>query len=260
MKKDAEDLYPAAIAGLLEGGRIGHTVICFESVGSTNSAASRLAGAGAREGTVLVAAEQTAGRGRNGRDWYSSNSGSLIFSMILRPARSAETLTALLALSVLRLLDGVCEGAMIKWPNDIWVGGRKIAGILAESKADSVVIGMGLDVNDDEGSFPGELADTAVSLRMLTGKTFDRGRLLAGLLREFTQSYEIWEREGFGSMSFEMERRMLWMGGEVTLDAGGEEVRGTVAGITADGYLRLETETGEKVYSSGDVSLRKDAV
>jgi BirA family biotin operon repressor/biotin-[acetyl-CoA-carboxylase] ligase len=94
---------------------------------------------------------------------------------------------------------------------------------------------------------------------MITGKIFDRGQLLAGLLREFTSSYETWEREGFGSMSFEMERRMMWVGGPVTLDAGGEEIRGILAGITADGYLRLETEEGEKVYSSGDVSLRKDA-
>ena len=259
MKKSVKDLHPAAIARLLGGERIGHTVICFESVGSTNSAASRIAEAGAREGTVIVAADQTAGRGRNGRDWYSSEGGSLVFSVILRPARSAETLTGLLALSTLRLLDGSCEGAMIKWPNDIWIGGRKIAGILAESKGENVVLGMGLDVNDDEGSFPGELAETAVSLRMITGKVFDRGQLLASLLTKFTQAYEIWERDGFGPMSFEMERRMLWMGSPVTLDARGEEITGIIAGITTDGYLRLETEEGEKVYSSGDVSLRKDA-
>ncbi len=253
------DLHPAAIAKLLGGERIGHTVICFESVDSTNSAASRIAEAGAREGTVIVAAEQTAGRGRKGRDWYSSEGGSLVFSVILRPARSSETLTALLALSTLRTLDGICDGAMIKWPNDIWIGGRKIAGILAESKGESVVIGMGLDVNDSEGSFPGALADTAVSLRMITGRRFDRGELLAGLLREFTSSYEIWERDGFGPMSFEMESRMLWKGEVVTLDAGGEKISGSIAGVTADGFLRLETEEGERVYSSGDVSLRKEA-
>ena len=252
------DLHPASIARLLDGGRIGHTVICFDTTGSTNSAASRMVEAGAREGTVVLAARQTAGRGRKGREWYSSEYGSLVFSVILTPARSGETLTALLALSALKILDRSCEGAMIKWPNDIWVGGRKIAGILAESKGESVVLGMGLDVNDDEDSFPGGLAGTAVSLRMLAGKRFDRGELLGSLLAEFTSMYETWERDGFGPVSFEMERRMLWMGSRVNLDAGAEEITGTISGITSDGYLRLETDVGEKVYSSGDVSLRKD--
>ena len=181
-----------------------------------------------------------------------------MFSVILRPSRRGETLTALLALSVLESLDRVCEGAMIKWPNDIWIGGRKIAGILAESKGESVVLGMGIDVNDDEGSFPVDLADIAVSLKMTAGRTFDRGELLAGLLRNLERHYEIWERDGFAPMSFEMERRMLWMGMPVEIDAGGERISGTISGITADGYLRLESEEGEKVYSSGDVSLRKD--
>ncbi len=252
------DLHPSAIADLCCCGRIGHTVVCFESVDSTNSVAARMAESGAREGTVVVAVNQTAGRGRKGRGWYSSMDASLVFSVILRPSRRGETLTALLALSALKIIDGYCEGAMIKWPNDIWIGGRKIAGILAESKGESVVLGMGLDINDDEGSFPSELVDTAVSLRMITGRIFDRGELLASLLGEFTRAYEIWERDGFAPMSFEMERRMLWMGLPVEIDAGGERISGTISGITADGYLRLESEEGEKVYSSGDVSLRKD--
>ena len=148
---------------------------------------------------------------------------------------------------------------MIKWPNDIWIGGRKAAGILAESKGESVVLGMGIDVNDDQGSFPGELAETAVSLRMAAGKRLDRGELLAGLLRNLERNYEIWERDGFGPMSFEMERRMLWMGMPVTIEEGAGTVSGVISGITVEGYLRLETEEGEKVYSSGDVSLWKEA-
>lgn len=253
-----KDIHPAAIARLSGGGRIGHTVVLFESVGSTNSAASRMADAGAREGTVVIAVRQTAGRGRKDRTWYSSPGGSLIFSVILRPRRSGETLTALLALSALEALDGICEGAMIKWPNDIWIGGKKVAGILAESKGECVVLGMGIDVNDPEGSFPGEIAGTAASLRMVSGKETGRGELLAGLLRNLERNYEIWERDGFGPMSFEMERRMLWMGMAVTVEEGTSAVSGTVSGITADGFLRLETQDGEKVYSSGDVSLRKD--
>ncbi len=252
------DLHPSRIARLCGGGRIGHTVVLFESVGSTNAAAAGMAEAGAREGTIVIAAEQTAGRGRKGRSWYSSPDSSLTFSIILRPPRSGETLTALLALSILESLDELCEGAKIKWPNDIWIDGRKVAGILAESKGESVVLGMGIDVNDDEGSFPVELAETAISLRMAAGKRFDRGELLAGLLRNLERSYEIWERDGFGPMSFEMERRMLWMGMPVEIEEGTGTVPGVISGITVDGYLRLETDEGEKVYSSGDVSLRKE--
>jgi BirA family biotin operon repressor/biotin-[acetyl-CoA-carboxylase] ligase len=216
-----------------------------------------MAEAGAREGTVAVAARQTAGRGRKGRAWYSSPDGSLVFSVILRPSRSGETLTALLALSAIESLDAVCGGAMIKWPNDIWIDGRKVAGILAESKGESIVLGMGIDVNDVEDSFPAELAGTAASIRMAAGRELDRGGLLAGILRTLGRNYEIWERDGFAPMSFEMERRMLWMGMPVTIEEGAGTVSGIVSGITADGYLRLETDEGEKVYSSGDVSLRK---
>ena len=253
---DVTDIHPAAIARLCDGERIGHTVVCFESVDSTNTAAARMADAGAREGTIVVAARQMAGRGRKGRSWFSSPAGSLVFSVILRPARSGETLTALLALSALETLDGLCGGASIKWPNDIWIGGRKIAGILAESKGDSVVLGMGIDVNDEEGSFPPDLRETAVSLRMITGRVFDRGELLAGVLRNLDRAYEIWERDGFGPMAFEMERRMLWTGMPVMLDAGGKTVEGVLTGINADGYLRLERDGAEGVYSSGDLSLR----
>jgi BirA family biotin operon repressor/biotin-[acetyl-CoA-carboxylase] ligase len=257
--KGVRDLHPASIARLCGGARAGHTVVCLESVGSTNEAAALMASAGAPEGMVVVAARQTAGRGRKGREWYSSAGGSLLFSLVLRPARSGETLTALLALSALRALDGLCAGAMIKWPNDIWIGERKVAGILAESRGESVVLGMGIDVNDEAGSFPPDLEETAVSLRIVTGRKLDRGELLASLLGIFSDEYEIWERDGFGPMSFEMERRLLWKGSPVLLDAGAETVPGVLSGITANGYLRLETPEGERVYSSGDVSLRKGA-
>jgi BirA family biotin operon repressor/biotin-[acetyl-CoA-carboxylase] ligase len=253
----AGDLHPARVSALC-GGRFGRTVVCFDSVGSTNTAAARLAEAGAPEGTVVIASDQTAGRGRGGRSWYSSEGGSLVFSVILRPSRSGETITALLALSALKVLDRLVDGAMLKWPNDIWVGHRKIAGILAESRARCVVVGMGLDVNDEEGSFPEELDGVAVSLRMLTGGALDRGEILSGILDTFSEDYGMWEREGFGPASLEMKRRMLWIGENVTLDSGAGMISGRLAGITSEGYLRLDTEEGEGVYSSGDLSLRKE--
>jgi BirA family biotin operon repressor/biotin-[acetyl-CoA-carboxylase] ligase len=251
----ALDLHPALIGRLCKGGRIGHTVICLDTVDSTNTAAARFASAGAGEGTVIVAARQVAGKGRMGRSWFSNPSGSLVFSVILRPARSGETLTALLALSAVRILDRSCSDVSVKWPNDIWIGGRKIAGILAEARRDSVVLGMGINVNDAEASFPADLRETAVSLRMLTGRRFVRGQLLADILRDLADAYGIWERDGFGSMSLEMDRRMLWKGMPVRLHADGGAVEGVLAGVTSDGYLRLDTDGIERVYSSGDLSL-----
>jgi BirA family biotin operon repressor/biotin-[acetyl-CoA-carboxylase] ligase len=249
------DLHPASIVRMCEGTRIGHTVVCCESVGSTNDEAARMAAAGAREGTVVIAARQTAGRGRKGRAWFSSPDGSLVFSMILRPSRSGETLTALLALATLEVLDDHCGGVSLKWPNDIWIGGRKIAGILAEARGESMVLGMGIDVNEERDSFPAGLRGTAVSVRMIAGETFDRGELLAAVLRSFERAYLVWEREGFGPMSFEMGRRMLWTGRQVLLETEGGTVEGVLSGLTSDGYLRLEVDGKESVYSSGDLSL-----
>ncbi len=234
-------------------------VVCYESVDSTNSAASLLARAGAVEGTVVLAAEQTAGRGRKGREWYSGGDGSLVFSLVLRPSRSGETLTSLLALCALRVLDGIRPGAKMKWPNDIWIDGRKVAGILAESAGEAVVLGMGMNVNDEAGSFPGRLEGTAVSLRMTTGRTFDRGRLLASILGEFSRAYPGWRRKGFAPLREEMQERMLWIGMPVAVETDGDAVSGVMAGVTADGFLRLETEEGEKVFAAGDVSLRKES-
>jgi len=251
MDRSVPDLHPAAIAAS-SSGTIGHTVVVFESVGSTNSAAAAMAGAGAAEGTVVAAAEQSAGRGRKGRSWYSSPTGSLVFSIILRPRRSGETLTSLLSVSAAAAIGEIWDDIDIKWPNDLWSGGRKLGGVLAEAKGDACIIGMGLDVNEE--SFPGPLEASAVSLRMLTGERLHRGRLLSRILEMFSSDYERWKAEGLAPFRETIERRLLWRGEEVALETGGSTIRGRLDGITEGGQIVLVEGGERRVFAAGDLA------
>lgn len=249
----AIDLHPAGIAARCGRERFGHTAVLLETAGSTNAAAVVAAAAGAPEGTVIMAVRQTAGRGRSGRSWFSSETGSLVFSLILRPRRPAGSLTVLMALAAAGTLETFAGGVAIKWPNDILIGGRKIAGILAEACAGAVVLGMGIDVNEDEDSFPPQLRAQAVSLRMLAGASFERAALLVDLLLRFGALYEDWERCGFDPLRLEVERRLLWRGEKVRIESGTAAVEGILLGLSEDGRLRLGRPDGELVIAAGDV-------
>ncbi|MDD3642667.1 MAG: biotin--[acetyl-CoA-carboxylase] ligase [Candidatus Krumholzibacteria bacterium] len=249
----AGDLHPARIAGRCASQRFGHTVVLFDAVESTNTAASALASLGAPEGTVVIALRQTAGRGRQGRRWISTPEGSLVFSIVARPGREPQSLTVLLALAAAEAIEPLVGGAAIKWPNDIWIGGRKCAGVLAETSGGSVVLGMGIDVNEGPDDLPDGLRRTAVSLRMLAGRTLDRGALLVDLLARLSSRYEAWERGGFDPMRPDAERLLLWMGEAVEVDAGGGRIdSGIVLGLTSQGYLRLGDGSGERIIAAGD--------
>ncbi|MCK4538116.1 MAG: biotin--[acetyl-CoA-carboxylase] ligase [Candidatus Krumholzibacteria bacterium] len=251
-----DELHPARIIELCGEGRFGTTMIFLRSVDSTNIVAASMA-AGLPEGSIILAGRQTAGRGRKGRDWYSSTDGSLVLSIILKPQSDPVTLTALLALSVVEAIEAEApEVAVdIKWPNDIYSGGRKLAGILAERSGENVVLGIGLDVNDDAGDFPPEISKSAVSMKILAGRSFDRGLLLVSLLRFFEKNYMRWENEGFSIFRFDLENRLLWKGMEVSLDSGSEVVTGSLEGLTDEGFVRISSDGRERIFSSGDLTL-----
>jgi BirA family biotin operon repressor/biotin-[acetyl-CoA-carboxylase] ligase len=257
-----DELHPARIIELCGQGRFGTTAIFFCTIDSTNAAAASMA-AGLPEGSIILAGRQTDGRGRKGRDWYSSTDGSIVVSIILKPQTDPVTLTALLALSAAEAIETEAPEVMvdIKWPNDIYSGGRKLAGILAERSGGDVVLGIGLDVNDDADDFPEEISGSAVSMKILAGRPFDRGLLLTSLLKLFEKNYMRWENEGFSIFRFDLENRLLWKGMYVSLDSGGEVVTGTLDGLTEDGFVRITSEGRERVFSSGDLTLadRKDS-
>ncbi|MCK4236215.1 MAG: biotin--[acetyl-CoA-carboxylase] ligase, partial [Candidatus Krumholzibacteria bacterium] len=220
--KTVDDLHPARIIRMLNTSRLARTVVLFDRIDSTNTGAIAAARDGALEGTLVTAEEQTSGRGRKKRKWASAAGKSLVFSLVLRPKESCEGLTSLLALAASRVLDNISGGTGIKWPNDIYIEGRKAGGILAESRGGAVVIGMGLNVNETGEDLERELAGEAVSLRIVTGDLVDRGIVLCSIIEVFEELYGRWEIEGFAVFKKDVEDRLLYMGETVSLESGRE--------------------------------------
>jgi len=265
MKKEAltvassamQDIHPARILALCQTRHLARRIILFDAVGSTNAAAMAAAAAGAAGEMLFIAEEQRRGKGRKGRSWLSSKGKSLTFSLLLRPPRKEEGLTAILALAVIGALGDSAKGLAIKWPNDVFLKGKKLGGILAESRDDSVAIGLGLNVNEVAEDFPSEIAGEAISMRIAARKKFDRGLVLCRVLVEFERLYDRFQEEGFATFREEIEERLLYRGKGVVIHDGGTSLAGTMIGITNDGRLRLEVDGTERVFSSGDLTLRE---
>ena len=196
------DRLPDDFAEALEGarprlGRLGTEILFFASIGSTSDVAAALAAQGDREGAVVVAEAQTAGRGRRGRTWFSPPSSGLYVSVVLAPARARLARDRALALLTLAAGVALAEAvelvtglaADIKWPNDLLVGRRKLAGILAERVSrDTVVLGYGINVSPM--AYPRELSDRATSLELELGRAIDRSILLAETLAALASRYD----------------------------------------------------------------------
>lgn len=251
------DLHPARFLTTCAAKRLGRTVVLFDRVASTNAVAMEAAAAGAPEGLLVVAETQTAGRGRKGRSWFSTPEKSLVFSLLLRPPAGRNGLTALFGLAAARALDPFAGDVAIKWPNDVFCRGRKLGGILAEAGGGAAVVGMGINVNEAAGDFPASIARRAISLRMASGAEHDRLAVLARVIESFERLYDRWRREGFPPVRPELESRLLYLGKRVVVETGEGSVRGSMAGVTAEGYLRLLVEGKERIFASGDLSLRR---
>jgi BirA family biotin operon repressor/biotin-[acetyl-CoA-carboxylase] ligase len=205
---------------------------------------------------------QTAGRGRRGRAWVSPYAENLYFSLALRidgGMRQLEGLSLVVGLAVMRALHdfGVPE-AGLKWPNDILVGQKKLAGILLELVGDPadvchVVLGIGINVNMQAAP---EVDQQWTSVQLETGQSQDRCRL-AGVLAAHLYAYlERHRAEGFATLRTEWESHHLWQGRPVSLIAGVNHIDGVVLGIDQQGALRLQVGAQEKSYSGGELSLR----
>jgi len=250
-------LHPAQFLDSLGPTRLGRPVVLFDRVRSTNETAITSAAGGAPEGLLIVAEEQTAGRGRKGRSWHSMPGKSLTFSILLRPPAEHAGLTALLGLAAARVLDCYADDIAIKWPNDIFCRGRKLGGILAEAREGAVAMGMGINVNEDPGDFPAAIARRAISLRMVCGEEQHRGKLLGLIVETFDDLYRQWRSEGFDFACTEIESRLLYLAERVVLETGDGRAEGIMIGITAEGYLRIADGGRERVFASGDLSLRR---
>ncbi|WP_297497125.1 biotin--[acetyl-CoA-carboxylase] ligase [Thermococcus sp.] len=225
--------------------------IRLEEIGSTNDYARDIAQK-SPEGTVVIAKRQTAGRGRKGRKWTSPE-GGLWMSVILKPDKPDPRLVFVGALAVLDALAEFGIRGWIKWPNDIWVGERKIAGILTEGRAgEFVVMGIGLNVNN---KIPEELGETATSMARVLGREISLEKVLSALLKALEGWYRIFKEEPLRVIE-ETRRRTLILGKAVKVIRDGEIISGRAADILEDGSLLLETPSGLKRIIHGDVSLR----
>lgn len=227
-----------------------------EELASTNDEARRLAENGAADGLVVLAERQTSGRGRRGASWYAAAGESLAFSIIVRPTEPQSLwprLALAAGLAVAEAVESDIPGVGIKWPNDIWIGGRKVAGILVEAGGDFAIVGIGINVNTRE--FPPEVADIATSLHLAAGRPLESADVLTKILEHF-----MWRRSqigaGFDEVLDGVRLRCVLTGQAVTLMTASGPRRGTMEGLGPGGELLLRTPNGlERIIQADEVRL-----
>ena len=231
---------------------------------STQKTAHELANDGAPEGTLVVADKQTAGRGRMARVWHSQEGNGIWMSLILRPdvpLQKTPQLTLLSAVAVVQAIEAFTGvQAAIKWPNDLMIHGKKAVGILTELQAEedrvrSVILGIGINVNQQETDFPGELQDIATSLSMEAGEKIDRAGLIQEILLTFEKRYQDYLNHGFTPIKLLWESYAVGLGNELRARTLQGTFYGKSLGIDDEGVLLLETRDGIKKIYSADIEL-----
>ena len=253
------------VASRLQTERMGRQIRYFSRIDSTNQYAKRIAEEGAPDGTLIIADEQTAGKGRSGRTWVTPPAEAIAFTLLLRPKLSPDRIsmvTLVMGLAVTNAVNSLYDvSAGIKWPNDVVIKGRKLCGILTEMSAEVrqvnyIVIGVGINANLT--SFPEEIREIATSLKLELGRDINRAELIARVMAEFERLYAEFEAQGdLGAVMQEYNELCLNAGSKVrVLDPNGEYT-GTSRGINSMGELLVETEDGkmQEVYA-GEVSVR----
>lgn len=238
----------------------------FETIDSTNTAVKKLADTGAAEGLIIISAEQTKGKGRRGRSFYSPQSTGLYMSLLLRPTISPEKslyITSAAAVAVAETLENISgETAGIKWVNDIYMRGRKVCGILAEAgikagRVDYVVLGIGVNLLPPEGGFPEEIRDVAGAAYTAGDAEEFRARTAAGIADRFVAFYRELEKKNFIT---EYRRRSILSGQRVNVYRiiGGEPESAAVLGVDDDFGLVVRYDDGRKeTLGSGEVTIRR---
>lgn len=241
-------------------------IFYYDIIDSTNNKAKELAARGAPEGSIVIAEQQSAGRGRKGRSWLSSASEGLCISLILRPTippTEISKITLMAAVAISEALLSLTEIEIkIKWPNDLIVNKKKLAGILTEMSMevdaiDYVVIGLGLNVNSIKSSFADEVKDIATSLHIETGTQYSRAQVAQAFLTWFEKLYFEVQKNGFHSLITRWKELSNIIGKKVAVDEAGKTVIGTVKDIAEDGTLILVDDNKQiQKIISGDVIIR----
>ncbi len=256
-------LTPSLLKPLLEGTAFGKRIHHYFKVDSTNAAALRLAHDGEPHGALIVAEEQSAGRGQAGRGWHSEKSSGIYFTVLLRPEISPMDAPLITLMTGLAVHQAVAEqtglAPDIRWPNDVLLDGKKICGILTEMHAEPgrvhfVVVGVGINVNNT--SLPKELERPATSLRLAGGRAVSRIELLAKLLRYLDRDYNRFVKEGAAALLRRFAEVSSYAAGRrVRIANGRESFTGMTAGLEPNGMLRVARDDGRiELVISGRVS------
>lgn len=246
-------------------GRVGCLIHYIEETASTQEVARSLAAHGAPQGTVIIAERQSAGRGRMGRGWHSPPGVNLYMTVVLRPRialSEVARLSIVAGVAMAEAIETVAPGIVqLKWPNDVWLRGRKAGGIIAEAVTDQrsrlacVLLGIGLNLNLQLEQIPADLRERATSVLIATGKRCDRAAVANSLFLRLDSRYMETETRGFESVREAWERYSALTGKQVTVVDAGTRFLGTVAGFDSDGALLLDTAEGRRRIVAGDVTL-----
>lgn len=255
----------AEIKSLMHTEWVAKEVLYFDTIDSTNTKAQELAEKGYPSGTLVVADKQESGKGRRGRSWVSPSGTGIFMTLMIKPdinPNNASMLTLVAALAVAKAITSVTgEKALIKWPNDIVINGKKVCGILTEMNAqfdyiNHIVVGIGINVHNE--SFPEEISQMASSLMIEAGgKRFHRAQIIAGTMSYFEQYYDTFlKTQDLSALVREYDELLVNRNKSVRVLDPKEPFDGKAMGITPKGELIVDTWESRKLVSSGEVSVR----
>jgi BirA family biotin operon repressor/biotin-[acetyl-CoA-carboxylase] ligase len=257
--------FPSVVRAGLKTSIFGQEVYYYLRIDSTNATARQLAEEGAKEGTIVIADEQSKGKGRLSRSWISPPKKNLLFTLIFRPAMKPIQVFRLTLLSSLSISEAIERETglkpLIKWPNDLYLNHKKVCGILTEFAGDQdrvsyCLVGIGMNVNFDPSVYP-EIRDSATSLSQCLKQEVPRVQILRKILERIEENYRWLKREGVARLQEEWNNRSFISGKMVTVSSGETDECGIAESIDEDGFLILRDEKGEKKkILSGDVSLK----
>ena len=266
LKTLSDMLTAGEVHSYLETQRFGHKMYVFDSVESTQTIAQEMARNGAPDGTVIIAEEQTAGKGRMARPWESTKGKGIWMTVIIRPdvpPHMASQFTLVAAVAVTHAMKSVCSHIVpkIKWPNDLLVHGKKCTGILTEMLAETdrvqaLLVGIGINANHTPTDFSDELQSIATSLAIEEQQTINRATLIAKILYYLEQYTDVYVRQGFTPIKQLWEEASCTIGQRVEVTTLRETFEGIAIGINEDGVLQVKLSTDEiRAIYSGDIKI-----